>query len=373
MARLKVATIVGTRPEIIRLARVIPELDKSYDHTLIHTGQNYDHELNQIFFEDLKLRSPDCYLDAARSNTNQTISAVISGTDNVLNDIKPDAVLVLGDTNSCLGLLAAKKLRIPTFHMEAGNRCFDLRVPEETNRRLIDHTADINLPYSQIAREYLLREGLPPDQVIVTGSPMREVLHHYADQIAQSPALSELGLEPNQYYVVSLHREENVAEGGRFMAFVEMLNELARRYSIPVVVSCHPRTRSQIDRMGIGFESNVRLLKPLSFTSYVSLQQRARAVLSDSGTISEESSILGFRAVNLRESHERPEAMEEAAVMMVGHNSGRLFNALEILDRQDQTVSRSLPTDYAPLNVSEKVSRIILSYTDYVNQKVWKK
>jgi UDP-N-acetylglucosamine 2-epimerase len=373
MGRLKVATIVGTRPEIIRLARVIPTLDQSYDHVLIHTGQNYDHELNQIFFDDMKLRSPDFYLDAARSNTNQTIAAVIAGVDNVLNEVKPDAVLVLGDTNSCLGLLAAKKLRIPTFHMEAGNRCFDLRVPEETNRRLIDHTADINLPYSQIAREYLLREGLPPDQIIVTGSPMREVLHHYEKEIEQSSALLELGLEPDHYFVVSLHREENVAEGGRFLAYVEMLNELARRYPIPVVVSCHPRTRNQIERMGIDFEPNVKLLKPLSFTSYVSLQRRARAVLSDSGTISEESSILGFRAVNLRESHERPEAMEEAAVMMVGHDRRRLFNALEMLDRDDPDSVRSLPRDYAPLNVAQKVSRVILSYTDYVNQKIWKK
>lgn len=373
MGRLRVATIVGTRPEIIRLARVIPELDKSYDHVLVHTGQNYDHELNQIFFDDLKLRNPDSYLEAARGNANQTIAAVVAGVDNILNEVKPDAVLVLGDTNSCLGLLAAKKLRIPTFHMDAGNRCFDLRVPEETNRRLIDHTADINLPYSQIARQYLLREGLPPDQVIVTGSPMREVLHYYADQIERSSVLSDLGLEPDRYFVVSLHREENVAEEDQFRGFVEMLNELATRYSQPVIVSCHPRTRNQIDRMGVKFHPNVRLLKPLSFTSYVSLQQRARAVLSDSGTISEEAAILGLRAVNLRESHERPEAMEEGAVMMVGRNPKRLFNALEILDRRDGASNLLLPRDYAPLNVSTKVARIVLSYTDYVNRQIWKK
>jgi UDP-N-acetylglucosamine 2-epimerase (non-hydrolysing) len=372
---MKVATIVGTRPEIIRLSRVIVALDENFDHVLIHTGQNYDHELNQIFFDDLGLRLPDRYLNAAKENANQTIAAVISAVDDVLRDVKPDAVLVLGDTNSCVGLLAAKKLGIPTFHMEAGNRCFDLRVPEETNRRLVDHIADINLPYSQIARQYLLREGLPPEQVIVTGSPMHEVLSHYRSSIDASTVLSDLGLSDGNYFVVSLHREENVDTTDRFRGFADMLNRLAERHELPIIVSTHPRTRNQIEKLGITFGPEIRLLKPLSFTAYVKLQQHSRAVLSDSGTISEESAILGFNALNLRESHERPEAMEEGVVMMVGNNTDRVFNALEILQRQGKSESTRprLPVDYLPTNVSAKVARIILSYTDYVNRNVLRK
>jgi UDP-N-acetylglucosamine 2-epimerase len=375
MARLKVVSIVGTRPEIIRLSRVMSALDRDHDHVHVHTGQNYDHELNDIFYEDLGIRKPDHYLEAAKDNPNQTISAVMSAADTALRSIKPDAVLVLGDTNSCIALLAAKKLKIPTFHMEAGNRCFDQRVPEETNRRLVDHIADINLPYSQIARDYLLREGLPPDQVIVTGSPMREVLDYYAKRIEVSGVLSDLGLTKGSYFVVSLHREENIDDPVRFSGFTTMLNELAKKFGFPVIVSTHPRTRNQIDRLGVKFHESVRLVKPLSFTEYVSLQKNAHAVMSDSGTISEESSILGFPAINLRDSHERPEAMEEAAVMMVGNNSDRLFHALDILESSHARgfSPLSLPRDYSHLNVSEKVSRIILSYTDFVNHRVWKK
>lgn len=373
--QLKIVTIVGTRPEIIRLSRVMPVLDRDFDHVQIHTGQNYDHELNEIFYEDLSLRKPDFYLDAARENANQTISAVMSAADNVLREVQPDAVLVLGDTNSCIGLLAAKKLKIPTFHMEAGNRCFDQRVPEETNRRLVDHIADINMPYSTIAREYLLREGIPPDQVIVTGSPMREVLHYYSAAIGRSSILKEMGLEREAYFVVSLHREENIEDIGRFIGFVEMLNTLARQRGLPIVVSMHPRTRNQIKNLDIQFDDLVQLIKPISFTNYVSLQINSRAVLSDSGTISEESSILGFGAINLRQSHERPEAMEEGAVMMVGNSPERVLNALDILDRSREFREHPviLPRDYLPMNVSEKVSRIILSYTDYVNQMVLRK
>jgi UDP-N-acetylglucosamine 2-epimerase len=375
MNHLKVATIVGTRPEIIRLSRVIPTLDEYFQHTLIHTGQNYDHELNQIFFEDLSLRQPDVYLDAAKETPTQTIAAVLAGVDKTLRQVAPDAVLVLGDTNSCVGLLAAKKLKIPTFHMEAGNRCFDQRVPEETNRRLVDHIADVNLPYSAIAREYLLREGLPPDRVIVTGSPMREVLDHYASKTDASQAMSRLGVSTDQFFLVSLHREENVEDSRRLLRFATMLNLLAERYRLPVIVSTHPRTRSQITRLGISFESQITLLKPLSFTDYVHLQKNARVVLSDSGTISEESAILGLRSLNLRDTHERPEAMEETAVMMVGDNPDRLFDAMDILDRERNGIapSPSEPADYRSSNVSEKVARIILSYTDYVNRVVWNK
>jgi UDP-N-acetylglucosamine 2-epimerase len=375
MNHLKVATIVGTRPEIIRLSRVIPTLDEYFRHTLIHTGQNYDHELNQIFFDDLNLRQPDVYLEAAKETPTQTIAAVLAGVDKTLRQIEPDAVLVLGDTNSCIGLLAAKKLKIPTFHMEAGNRCFDQRVPEETNRRLVDHIADVNLPYSAIAREYLLREGLPPDRVIVTGSPMREVLDHYANKIDASQSLHRLGLSTNQFFLVSLHREENVEDSQRLLRFATMLNLLAERHRLPIIVSTHPRTRSQITRLGISFESQITLLKPLSFTDYVHLQKNARVVLSDSGTISEESAILGLRSLNLRDTHERPEAMEETAVMMVGDNPDRLFDAMDILDRQRNgfAPSPSEPVDYRSSNVSEKVAQIILSYTDYVNRVVWNK
>lgn len=375
MTRLKVATIVGTRPEIIRLSRVMNILDRDFNHVHIHTGQNYDHELNDVFYEDLGVRNPDLYLQAARETSSQTIAAVLSATDTALRSIQPDAVLVLGDTNSCIGLLAAKKLKIPTFHMEAGNRCFDQRVPEETNRRLVDHIADINLPYSHIAREYLLREGIPPDQIIVTGSPMREVLDYYADAIDGSPILTELGLNKGSYFVVSLHREENIDDAIRFSGFVAMLNEVAQNLDLPVVVSTHPRTRNQIDRLGVSFHANIKLIRPLSFSSYVALQKNSRAVMSDSGTISEESAILGFPAINLRDSHERPEAMEEGAVMMVGNNAGRLFNALNILESYNASDSQrtQIPQDYLSSNVSEKVSRIILSYTDFVDQRIWKK
>ena len=372
MTRMKVVTIVGTRPEIIRLSRVVVALDENFDHVLIHTGQNYDHELNQIFFDDLGLRLPDRYLNAAKENPNQTIAAVISTVDTVLREVRPDAVLVLGDTNSCIGLVAAKKLGIPTFHMEAGNRCFDLRVPEETNRRLVDHIADINLPYSQIARQYLISEGLPPDQVIVTGSPMHEVLSYYRSSIDASTAVPDLGLSDGNYFVVSLHREENVENVTWFRGFAAMLNQIAERHGLPVIVSTHPRTRSQIDKLGLTFSPEIKLLKPLSFTAYVKLQQHSRAVLSDSGTISEESAIVGFRALNLRESHERPEAMEEGVVMMVGNNIDRVFNALEMLEHKGQSgpTRPRLPSDYSATDVSAKVARIILSYTDYVNRKV---
>lgn len=374
MRKLRVVTIVGTRPEIIRLSRVLAVLDRDHDHVLVHTGQNYDHELSDMFFEDLALRRPDYYLDAARANSTQTIAAVLSSSDQVLRELIPDAVLVLGDTNSCVGLLAARKLKIPTFHMEAGNRCFDLRVPEETNRRLVDHVADINLPYSRIAREYLIREGIAPDRIVVTGSPMGEVLRHYEKQVARSSVLADLGLEPDSYFVVSLHREENLEESGRLVEFFEMFNSLAERERLPVVISTHPRTRKRIEEEGLEIRPEIRLVKPLSFSNYVKLQLHSRLVLSDSGTISEESSILGFRAVNLRDTHERPEAMEEGAVMMVGSSMERLHSAMAVLSHQriNGTSIIQTPHDYVPDNVSEKVSRIIVSYTDYVRRTVWR-
>lgn len=374
MQKLKVVTIVGTRPEIIRLSRVMSVLDRDHDHILLHTGQNFDRELSDVFFEDLNLRPPDRYLSAARNNATQTIAAVLSSCDEVLREIKPDAVLVLGDTNSCLGLLAAKKLRIPTFHMEAGNRCFDFRVPEETNRRLVDHLADVNLPYSQIARQYLLSEGIAPDRVIVTGSPMGEVLHHYHERILASNVMNELGLKEDSFFLVSLHREENIEEPGRLASFISMFNVLADRYELPVIFSTHPRTRRAIEEQELQVHPQIRLLKPLSFTDYVNLQIKSRLVLSDSGTISEEASILGLRAVNLRESHERPEAMEETVVMMVGNNINRLMSAIEILEHQGKRENSVInkPWDYAATNVSEKISRILVSYTDYVNRTVWR-
>jgi UDP-N-acetylglucosamine 2-epimerase (non-hydrolysing) len=338
----------------------------------VHTGQNFDHELNEIFFEDLGLRRPDHYLHAARDGANQTMAAVLAGVDEILRVNTPDAVLVLGDTNSSIGLLAAKKLRIPTFHMEAGNRCFDARVPEEINRRMIDHIADVNLPYSALARERLIHEGIDPSRVIVTGSPMGEVLHHYRDAIEASSVLDDLGVRQGSFFVASLHREENIDDVTRFLGFVEMFNRLTAATNLPVVLSTHPRTRAQIERTGATLSSEVRLVKPLSFTAYVKLQIGARAVLSDSGTISEEASILGFNAVNLRNAHERPEAMEEAAVVMVGNNADRLLDALEHFDRSARSgPSRfSMPRDYAPLNVSEKMSRIIISYTDLVKRSI---
>ena len=375
MRKLKVATMVGTRPEIIRLSRVMAALDAHCDHTLVHTGQNYDYELNGIFFEDLGIRKPDRFLEAAGATGAETIGKVIIAADQALADIGPDAVLVLGDTNSCLAVIPAKRRKIPTFHMEAGNRCFDMRVPEEINRRIVDHTADVNLTYSDIAREYLLAEGLPPDRVIKTGSPMCEVLAHYAPRIAASDALERLGLQPERYFVVSAHREENIESDRNFAGLVETLNAVAAKYDMPVVVSTHPRTRKRIDAQGIALDARVQLLKPLGFSDYVRLQKDAKATLSDSGTINEESSILNFRALNLREAHERPEGMEEAAVMMVGMNVERVMQGLAILESQPAGDARLLRqvADYSMPNVSEKVVRIIHSYVDYVNQVVWKK
>ena len=373
--KLKVATIVGTRPEIIRLSRVMAALDAHCDHVLVHTGQNYDYELNGIFFEDLGIRKPDRFLEAAGASGAETIGKVIIAADQALAEIQPDAVLVLGDTNSCLAVIPAKRRKIPTFHMEAGNRCFDMRVPEEINRRIVDHTADINLTYSDIAREYLLAEGLPPDRVIKTGSPMCEVLAHYAGKIAASDVHARLGLAPGQYFVVSAHREENIESDRNFLGLVEVLNAVAARYGLPIIVSTHPRTRKRIDAMGVQLDPLVHLLKPLGFSDYISLQQNAKATLSDSGTINEEASILNFRALNLREAHERPEGMEEAAVMMVGMNVERVMQGLAILESQPVGESRLLRqvADYSMPNVSEKLVRIIHSYVDYVNQVVWKK
>ena len=373
--KLKVATIVGTRPEIIRLSRVMAALDAHCDHTLVHTGQNYDYELNGIFFDDLGIRKPDVFLEVAGTTGAETIGKVIIAADAALAQIQPDAVLVLGDTNSCLAVIPAKRRKIPTFHMEAGNRCFDMRVPEEINRRIVDHTADINLTYSDIAREYLLAEGLPPDRVIKTGSPMCEVLAHYAPKIAASDTLDRLGLEAGKYFVVSAHREENIESDRNFLGLVEVLNSVAAAYGLPVIVSTHPRTRKRIDTMGVTLDSRVQLLKPLGFSDYVRLQKDAKATLSDSGTINEEASILNFRALNLREAHERPEGMEEAAVMMVGMNVERVMQGLAILESQPAGEVRLLRQveDYSMPNVSDKVVRIIHSYVDYVNQVVWKK
>jgi UDP-N-acetylglucosamine 2-epimerase (non-hydrolysing) len=373
--KLKVATIVGTRPEIIRLSRVIAALDAHCEHVLVHTGQNYDYELNGIFFDDLGIRRPDRFLEAAGANGAETIGKVIIAADAALAEIQPDAVLVLGDTNSCLAVIPAKRRKIPTFHMEAGNRCFDMRVPEEINRRIVDHTADINLTYSDIAREYLLAEGLPADRVIKTGSPMCEVLAHYAAKIAASDALDRLGLQPDRYFVVSAHREENIDSDRNFAGLVETLNTVAAAYDMPVVVSTHPRTRKRIDALGVTLDPRVQLLKPLGFSDYVRLQKDAKAVLSDSGTISEEASILNFRALNLRDAHERPEGMEEAAVMMVGTNPGRVMQALAILESQPNGAERLLRqvADYSMPNVSGKVVRILHSYVDYVNRVVWKR
>lgn len=373
--KLKVATIVGTRPEIIRLARVIPALDAHCEHVLVHTGQNYDYELNGIFFEDLGIRKPDVFLEAAGATGAETIGKVIIAADAALAQIRPDAVLVLGDTNSCLAVIPAKRRKIPTFHMEAGNRCFDMRVPEEINRRIVDHTADINLTYSDIAREYLLAEGLPPDRVIKTGSPMCEVLAHYAPRIAASDALERLGLTAGRYFVVSAHREENIESERNFAGLVQTLDTVAAHYDLPVVVSTHPRTRKRIEAEGVRLDARVQLLKPLGFTDYVRLQQDAKAVLSDSGTINEEASILNFRALNLRDAHERPEGMEEAAVMLVGMNTERVMQGLAILESQPVGAHRLLRqvADYSMPNVSDKVVRLIHSHVDYVNRVVWKR
>jgi UDP-N-acetylglucosamine 2-epimerase (non-hydrolysing) len=377
MKRLKVMTVVGTRPEIIRLSRVLARLDQYCDHVLVHTGQNYDYELNQIFFEDLGVRKPDYFLNSATgaSSAAETIGNVISGVDRLLAEVQPEAMLVLGDTNSCLSVIPAKRRKIPIFHMEAGNRCFDQRVPEETNRRIVDHTADINLTYSSIARDYLLREGLHPDQVIKTGSPMYEVLTHYRSRIDASDVLARFGLDEGAYFVVSAHREENIESPTNFGKLVAVLNGVAETYGQPVIVSTHPRTQKRIDASGAQFNPLVRLLKPLGFHDYVKLQMSARAVLSDSGTINEESSILNFPALNLREAHERPEGMEEAAVMMTGLELERVLQGLAILTDQARGAERLmlLVNDYSVPNVSDKVVRIIQSYTDYVNRVVWKK
>lgn len=375
MKKLKVMSVVGTRPEIIRLSRVLAALDKYCDHVLVHTGQNYDYELNQIFFDDLGIRKPDYFLNAAGRTGAETIGKVIISVDEVLAEVKPDAMLVLGDTNSCMSVLPAKRRKIPTFHMEAGNRCFDMRVPEEINRRIVDHTADINLTYSTIARDYLLREGLAPDMVIKTGSPMNEVLGHYRPKIEASQILEILGLMPEKYFVVSAHREENIESDKNFLSLVNVLNMVAETYGLQVIVSTHPRTQNRINGAETKFHPLVRLLKPLGFADYNKLQVSAKAVLSDSGTISEESSILNFPALNLREAHERPEGMEEAAVMMVGLDTERVLQCISILEQQERGAKRRLcqVADYSMPNVSEKVVRIIHSYTDYVNRVVWKK
>lgn len=375
MKKLKVMTVVGTRPEIIRLSRVMAQLDLHCDHVIVHTGQNYDYELNQIFFDDLGIRKPDRFLEAAGGTAAETIANVIASLDKLLLAEVPDALLVLGDTNSCLAVIPAKRRKIPIFHMEAGNRCFDMRVPEETNRRIVDHTADVNLTYSHIARECLLREGLPPDLVIKTGSPMAEVLSHYQEGIAKSDVLVRLALSEGGYFVVSSHREENVDSDVSFMRLVALLNAVAERFDLPVIVSTHPRTQKRVQTMGVTFHPRVQLLKPLGFTDYVRLQISAKAVLSDSGTISEESSILNFPALNLRETQERHEAFEEASVMMVGMDIDRVMQGLSILDTQPRGENRLLRqvTDYSMPNVSDKVVRIIHSYTDYVNRVVWKK
>jgi UDP-N-acetyl-L-fucosamine synthase len=375
MKKLDVMTVVGTRPEIIRLSRVMARLDHYTRHVLVHTGQNYDHELNKIFFDELGLRPPDYDLGAVGATAAQTVGKLIAAVDEVLEKEKPEALLVLGDTNSCLAVIAAKKRRIPVFHMEAGNRCFDERVPEESNRRLVDHLSDINLPYSDLAREHLLREGIPPQRVIKTGSPMYEVLHHYLPQIEKSEVLQKLGLQEGRYFLVSCHREENVDSEVHLAKLVQVLNGLAEHFEERVIVSTHPRTRKRMDASGARLDARVELLKPLGLPDYVALQRQSHAVLSDSGTITEESSILNFPALNIREAHERPEGMEEAAVMLTGLELERVLQALEILREQPRGEGRLFPivADYHVPNVSEKVVRIILSYTDYVNRFVWHK
>ena len=375
MKKLKVVTIIGTRPEIIRLSCVIRKLNHYFDHQLVHTGQNYDFELNEVFFSDLQIKKPDYYLDAAGKNSAETIGNVIIAVDRLLEEIKPDAVLVLGDTNSCLSVIPAKRRQIPIFHMEAGNRCFDDRVPEELNRRIVDHTADINLTYSSIAREYLLAEGIHPSRVIKTGSPMFEVLSFYKDLITSSNILQNLNLNKGKFILLSAHREENIESESNFSKLVQVLNSIAKLYEMPVIVSTHPRTQKRIDESGCEFHENVKLIKPLSFTDYVKLQTDSFVVLSDSGTINEESSILNFPALNIREAHERPEAMEETSVMMVGLNENLILEALKVLNDQPRGQERllNLVSDYSYNNVSDKVVRIILSHVDFVNRVVWSK
>lgn len=372
--KLKVVTVVGTRPEIIRLACVMKKLDEHCDHILVHTGQNYDYELNEIFFNDLGIRKPDYFLGAAGSTGAETIGNVIIAVDKVLAKVKPEALLVLGDTNSCMSVLPAKRRKIPTFHMEAGNRCFDQRVPEEINRRLVDHMADINLTYSSIARDYLLREGLPADMVIKTGSPMFEVLNTYREGIERSDVLERLDLEEYKFFVVSAHREENVDSDKNFLNLAESLNTIAKTYQMPVIVSTHPRTKKRVDTMGIEFDPLVRLLKPLGFKDYNKLQISAKVVLSDSGTINEESSIMNFPALNLREAHERPEGMEEASVIMTGLHKERIMQSIGVIENQSRGEERLMRQvyDYSMPNVSDKIVRIMHSYTDYVNRVIWK-
>lgn len=374
MKKLKVMTVVGTRPEIIRLSAVINKLEGSeaIEHCLVHTGQNYDYELNEVFFKDFKLKKPDYFLNAATGAPIETIGNILIKIDSVLEDVNPDALLVLGDTNSCLCTIAAKRKQVPIFHMEAGNRCFDQRVPEETNRKIVDHIADINLTYSDIAREYLIREGLPADRIIKTGSPMYEVINSRRKDIEKSDILEKLNLVSEQYFVVSAHREENINSKTNFLDLVSSLNAIAEKFNIPVIMTTHPRTRNMIEAKGIVFNPLVQTIKPLGFNDYVKLQMRAKAVLSDSGTISEEASIIGLKALNIRQSHERPEAMEEASVMMVGLRKERIIQGLEILETQQKGTLLSV-ADYCIPNVSEKVLRIILSYTDYVNRVVWGK
>jgi len=374
MKKLKIVSVVGTRPEIIRLSRVLDKLDQYCEHILVHTGQNYDYELNEVFFNDLNVRKPDFFLDAAGKNAAETIGQVIIKIDQVFAEVQPEAMLVLGDTNSCISAIAAKRRKIPIFHMEAGNRCFDPRVPEETNRRIVDHTADVNLTYSDIAREYLLAEGLPADRVIKTGSPMYEVLTHYMPQIDGSDVLERLQLQANQFFVISAHREENVDSPKQLAKLADILNTIAEKYQLPVIVSTHPRTRNRIEANGIVFHEKIQLLKPLGFHDYNHLQKHARAVLSDSGTITEESSIMNFPALNIREAHERPEGFEEASVMMTGLERDRVLQALAVLETQPRGEERLLRQvyDYSMPNVSDKVVRIIHSYTDYIKRVVWK-
>ena len=373
MNKLKVITIVGTRPEIIRLSRVIAKLDLYTNHKLIHTGQNYDYELNEIFFEDLGIRRPDYYLNASDSSSIKTIGKILISIDEILEELQPEALLVLGDTNSCMSILAAKRRKIPTFHFEAGNRCFDLRVPEEINRKIVDHTADINITYSSIAREYLLNEGIRRDMIIKVGSPMKEVINFYKDKIDNSSILEELNIKKYQYFLASFHREENV-DSGNLYKFIEILNLLVEKYNIPIIVSTHPRTRNKLEESKCIINKKVNFLKPQSFTNYLNLQINAKTVLSDSGTINEESSILNFHALNIREAHERPEAMEETSVMMTGVNCERIFQALEVLSTQKRNIERNfkIVKDYDEDNVSDKLVRIIISYTDYVNKNIWR-
>jgi UDP-N-acetylglucosamine 2-epimerase (non-hydrolysing) len=375
MDKLRVMTIVGTRPEIIRLSRVMVELDKYFEHIIVHTGQNYDYELNEVFFADLEIRKPDYFLEAAGKSAAETIGNVIALSDKAFEKFQPDALLILGDTNSCLSAISAKRKKIPIFHMEAGNRCFDLRVPEEINRKIVDHISDINLTYSQIARDYLIAEGFAPDQIIKTGSPMKEVINYYLPKIESSDVLARLSLVPGEYFLVSAHREENVDTENGIKKFIAVLAGLSEQYKLPIIVSTHPRTRKQIDKLGIQAPALVQFLKPFGFLDYVKLQMSAKCVLSDSGTITEESSILNFPALNLREVHERPEGFEEGAVMMVGINFDRIVQAINILKPQKQSQYREMKIvkDYDIPNVSLKVVRIIQSYTDFVNRKVWKK